>query len=131
MRRVVLVLLFLLGAPACARERGDSGAVEMSSDQAFRPMTITIAAGESVTWANASTEHHSVTAEEDSVPEGAPYFASGGASSEDDANDDISGGLLGPGESYSHTFDTPGTYRYYCIPHRGAGMRGTIVVEEP
>jgi plastocyanin len=27
-----------------------------------------------------------------------------------------------------HTFDVPGTYQYFCIPHEMAGMTGTVVV---
>ena len=43
-------------------------------------------------------------------------------------------GLFGQGETFSHTFSTPGTYPYYCIPHGGpggAGMAGVVVVTEP
>ena len=39
--------------------------------------------------------------------------------------------LLQPGESFSHRFDTPGEYRYICIPHVLSGMRGKIIVQEP
>ncbi len=36
------------------------------------------------------------------------------------------------GFTYEHTFETLGTYEYYCEPHRSAGMVGTIeVVENP
>jgi plastocyanin len=129
MRRAVLVFLVLLCAPACSDDGGGgAGRVEMTADQAFRPTTITVAAGDSVTWDNASGEQHTVTAKEDSLPDDAGYFASGGASSEDESNDDLAAGFVGPGERYSYTFETPGTYRYYCIPHRGAGMTGTVVV---
>jgi Plastocyanin len=35
------------------------------------------------------------------------------------------------GFTYEHTFETLGTYEYYCEPHRSAGMVATIeVVEE-
>lgn len=34
-----------------------------------------------------------------------------------------------PGESFSKTFDVPGTYRYFCIPHEMQGMLGTAIVE--
>lgn len=33
-----------------------------------------------------------------------------------------------PGESFTMKFDTAGTYGYYCEPHRGAGMLGTLTV---
>jgi len=36
------------------------------------------------------------------------------------------------GFTYEHTFETLGTYEYYCEPHQTAGMVGTIeVVENP
>ncbi len=37
--------------------------------------------------------------------------------------------LYSKGQSYSTTFDTPGKYKYFCQPHRGAGMVGKIIVE--
>jgi plastocyanin len=36
--------------------------------------------------------------------------------------------LNAPGETYSVTLKTPGTYGYYCEPHQGGGMVGTITV---
>ncbi|MFB6252284.1 MAG: plastocyanin/azurin family copper-binding protein [Halobellus sp.] len=40
--------------------------------------------------------------------------------------------LENTGFTYTHTFETLGTYEYYCEPHRTAGMVGTIeVVENP
>ena len=40
--------------------------------------------------------------------------------------------LENSGFTYSHTFETLGTYEYYCEPHRSAGMVATIeVVENP
>lgn len=130
MRRLILVCALVLASACSGAEQGSAGDVEMTSGQAFEPQTITVAVGDEVTWDNTSTEHHTVTAEESSLPSGAAYFSSGGAPGEDAANDDLSAELVGPGETYSHSFDTPGTYRYYCIPHKGAGMTGTIVVED-
>ncbi|WP_435182879.1 plastocyanin/azurin family copper-binding protein [Halobellus sp. EA9] len=34
------------------------------------------------------------------------------------------------GFTYTHTFETLGTYEYYCAPHKSAGMVGTIEVVE-
>lgn len=34
------------------------------------------------------------------------------------------------GFSFEHSFETPGTYEFYCRPHRSMGMTGTIVVGE-
>jgi hypothetical protein len=36
-----------------------------------------------------------------------------------------------PGESFSVTFDTPGVYDYFCVPHEQAGMVGRIIVDAP
>ena len=33
-----------------------------------------------------------------------------------------------PGHTYEHAFDREGTYRYYCSPHRSAGMKGVVEV---
>jgi len=58
---------------------------------------------------------HSATAYPDRIPAGASAFDSG----------TISEG------SFEHTFETPGTYDYYCIPHKSIGMVGRIVVGSP
>ena len=130
MRRVVLACLLVVLASGCggSGDERDSG-VTMTPDQHFEPATITVTVGDEVTWSNASGEQHTVTADAASLPDGAAYFSSGGASTEDAAKDDLSAAFVGPGDSYSHTFDVAGTYRYYCIPHRAAGMTGTVVVE--
>ncbi|MEA2434968.1 MAG: hypothetical protein QOG54_2425 [Actinomycetota bacterium] len=113
---------------ACASDRGV--AIEMQSGQRFAPAQLHIQAGQTVTWSNESSESHTVTAFEDSIPEGAEYFASGGASSESAARDDVADGLLKPGDTFQMTFDVPGTYRFFCIPHESSGMKGTVVVAE-
>ncbi|GGN24498.1 plastocyanin/azurin family copper-binding protein [Halarchaeum nitratireducens] len=32
------------------------------------------------------------------------------------------------GYTYSYTFETAGTYKYYCEPHLSLGMKGVTVV---
>lgn len=102
----------------------------MTEGRRFEPQRLTVTVGEEVTWTNESAESHTVTAYEDELPSGADYFASGGASSEVQARDELGQGLLGEGETFEITFDRPGTYSYFCIPHEDVGMLGTIVVEE-
>lgn len=77
-------------------------------DFAYGPGDIEVAAGTEVTWTNRSTQGlaHSV-----SVTSSDGLFDSG---------------LLGPGETYSHTFDEPGVYHYYCLTH--PSMSGTVTV---
>ncbi|WP_232833905.1 plastocyanin/azurin family copper-binding protein [Saliphagus sp. LR7] len=101
----------------------------MPDNHTFEPQTVMIDSGETVTWTNESDIEHTVTAYEDEIPEGAAYFASGGFESERAARSRVKEGLIAPGETYEHTFDHPGTYGYFCIPHEGSGMVGTIRVE--
>ena len=96
----------------------------------FDPETLTVSAGDTVVWANETEESHTVTAVQQSLPDDADYFSSGGASSEDAATKSLTAELIDPGDSFEWTVGEPGTYRYYCIPHRGDGMEGTVVVEE-
>ena len=99
------------------------------ANHSFTPETLTIKTGEVVKWVNDTDEAHTVTAVEDSLPEGADYFSSGEADSEDMAKDELAAELVDPGESFEWTFAEPGTYRYYCIPHEADGMVGSVVVE--
>lgn len=112
--------------------------IEMTVDDVFEPAAVTVAAGDRVVWRNvgfagrdvlAST--HTVTADESRLPEGGTYFASGGFTSEQAAREgyaDGEGGGIAGGREYSHTFDVPGRYEYYCIPHESV-MTGSITVE--
>ena len=72
---------------------------------AFNPPIITIKAGESITWINRDSAKHTVTSETGS---------------------ELNSNLFGKDESYSHQFNTAGTYEYYCVPH--PSMKGTVVV---
>ena len=33
------------------------------------------------------------------------------------------------GHTFTHTFETAETFKYYCTPHKGLGMKGVVVVE--
>lgn len=94
--------LLLVGLPA-ASTRGAGHAVTIA-DFAFSPATLTITAGDTVTWTNEDAMVHTAT-------------------SVDGAFDS---GDLEQGDSYSLTFTTPGTYDYLCTPH--PSMTGRIVV---
>ena len=111
---------------------GSSYDVGMTA-QAFRPYEVTVSAGDEVVWKNTSVRNHSVTAYGQSIPDAATYFASGGFESENAARRawrDGLGGVLRNGDTYAHTFEVPGRYDYFCIPHEQAGMVGTVIVEE-
>lgn len=91
----------------------DTPVVEMGNNY-FDPIGLHVATGTTVRFEIAAGAH-SATAYEDRLPQDATAFDS----------DVISEG------SYEHTFEVPGTYDYYCIPHRGVGMVGRIVVGTP
>lgn len=106
-----------------------SATVEMTDELTYEPETVEIEAGGTVTWENVGTIGHTVTAYDDELPDGATYFASGGFESETAARDGYpNGGNVPEGESYEHTFETPGEYGYFCIPHELNGMVGTVRV---
>lgn len=102
--------------------------VEMTDSFVFDPADLSISAGTTVVWENIGSVDHSVTAYEDELPAGATYFASGGFDAEQAARDAYPQGAVGGGETYERTFETSGTYEYFCIPHEGVGMTGTIEV---
>lgn len=88
-------------------EDATSDAVQVDMvDLAYSPDTVTISAGESVTWTNNDSVAHSVTAKN---------------------RDALQSGTIQPGETFTQTFDTPGTYEYFCEFH--ANMSGVVVVE--
>ena len=124
------LLLLALALGACSDDGATGSArVEMTEDQRFAPASLTVSEGTTVTFANASSQAHTVTAYEDALPEDAAYFASGGFSGEDEAREHLSVGIVGQEGEYEVTFDVAGTYEYFCIPHESQGMKATIVVE--
>lgn len=99
---------------------------------AFEPEELTVSVGDTVAFEHAAGEAHNVVAYEDELPEGAAYWASGGFESQAaaEAGWEDGKGAVQSGQSYVHTFETPGRHGYYCVPHEAAGMVGTVVVEE-
>jgi len=73
----------------------------------FTPVTVRVAAGQSVEWVFQDLNPHSVTADDNS-------FTS------------VQTGLT-KGQTYSHTFAQAGTYPYHCFIH--PQMKATVVVE--
>lgn len=103
--------------------------IRMTDDLEFEPAKLNVDSGNTVAWKNVGSVTHTVTAYEDRIPAEATYFASGGASSEQAGRDSYPpDGGIAAGESYEHTFEETGTYEYFCIPHEGNGMTGTIDV---
>ncbi len=120
-----------LGSAAPASDAADYD-VGMSVN-AYRPETVETTVGSTVVWKNTSGRRHTVTAYEDVLPDGADFFSTGDFDSESAAVagwDARFGGGLSPDRTFEYTFDVPGTYGYYCIPHERQGMVGTVEVRE-
>lgn len=120
-----------LGLAGCSGDVGGAPTahrVDMTDDLTFEPATLAVAVGDTVAWRNVGSVAHSVTAYGDGLPDGAPYFASGGFDSEDAAREAYPEGAVRSAEPYSHTFEVPGRHEYFCIPHKRAGMTGRIEV---
>ncbi|WP_254838104.1 cupredoxin domain-containing protein [Natronomonas marina] len=100
---------------------------------AFVPDRLEIGVGDTVVWGNNGSRSHTVTAYDGGLPDGADFFASGGFENTESARDAWNsggGGDIVPGETYEHTFETPGEHNYFCIPHERDGMVGVVVVTE-
>jgi plastocyanin len=85
---------------------GDGVVVTMDDALCFTPTVLYVEPGEEVTWQN-----------------------TGAAVSHSVAGANTSWGnyeIVAPGESVTLTFDSPGTFSYYCFEHNG--MVGTVVV---
>ncbi len=109
-----------------SRSTGDASGtvaaeVAMNDQLRYTSETVRIRTGQAVRWTNTSSLIHTVTADPSKannansvvLPSGARPFDSGD---------------LRPGDVFTHPFSEPGTYRYFCIPHEGAGMVATVIV---
>lgn len=77
------------------------------SEFAFGPAVLSVKTGTTVTWTNKDQTTHTVTSDNGTT---------------------LSSPNLGFDQTYSMTFNTPGTYAYHCTPH--PFMTGTVTVTE-
>jgi len=87
-----------------ARARADAAVAVV--DDAYQPGSVTVTAGDSVTWTHQGSNPHTVTADDGSFDSGA----------------------MASGDSFGHTFQSAGTYSYFCEVH-GQSMSGSVTVE--
>ena len=80
-------------------------------DFRFHPESLNVFTGDTVTWVNKGRVPHTTTSGVDGKPDGLWDTKH-----------------LARGESFSYVFSQPGTYRYFCRPHHGLGMKGVVVV---
>lgn len=97
--------------------------VTEGSDYDFDPIGLLVESGESVTFEIDSGSHSATAYKKGTgqasvtrIPDGAETFDSGILSEQ--------------GATFEHTFETAGTYDYFCTPHKGLGMIVRIVVGE-
>lgn len=74
---------------------------------AFNPVVTTVRAGTTITWTNNDAVSHTVTSDNSAF---------------------IGSSTLAPGQTFSATFNTLGTFTYHCAIH--PGMIGTVVVTQ-
>jgi plastocyanin len=112
MKRFIVALaavLALTGAVGCDDDNpvippGGGTSINIQSF-AFVGGTITVALGTQVTWTNKDASPHTVTS---------------------DSGTELSSGSLAQNATYSHTFNTAGTFPYHCTFH--SSMTGSITV---
>lgn len=120
---IVGLWIGVLGVPVLAQSGDEPAAVVgMTSTLEFDPDTVRVQVGETVRWENSSIIVHTVTGDPEKATKDESVVLPKGASP-------FHSGNLDPKASFEHTFQTPGTYRYFCIPHEGTSMYGTVVVE--
>jgi plastocyanin len=111
----VLALSFVMVGCSHAVKTGSGTALPLNQivmlEFHFQPESLNVFVGDTVTWVNKGRFPHTTTSGVDGKP----------------------GGLwdtkhLARGESFSYLFNQPGTYRYFCRPHKGLGMKGVVVV---
>lgn len=109
MRTAVLAAVAAVALVATGASQSASQATKTVTIKAttFSPTSRTIATGDAIKWTNADTKNHQVIANNGS-------FASG---------------TIGPGKSYTHTFNTAGTFKYHDALH--PALTGKIVVNGP
>jgi plastocyanin len=104
---ICTIAVLALAASGGPRVRAGAKDVAVKIDNySFTPQAITVPAGTTVTWTNADDVPHTVAATDLAFHSKA----------------------MDTDEQYSHTFDTPGTYKYFCTVH--PKMTGTVIVEK-
>lgn len=102
---------------------GEGAVVEMTDELRFVPDQLTVNVGDTVTWRNTGSVAHTATDDRGKAQDAANAVLPEGAEPWDSGN-------IAAGEEWSYTFQTPGEYTYFCIPHELAGMVARLTVTE-
>jgi plastocyanin len=109
MRTVVLAAVAVLALAVTGASQPASQATKAVAIKAtgFSPASVTISTTDAVKWTNRDTKNHQIVANNGS-------FASA---------------VIKPGKSYTHTFNTAGTFGYHDALH--PALKGKVVVKGP
>jgi plastocyanin len=107
--------------PAAGGGGAQAPTINMSDGYQFEPATLTVPRGTTVTWVNAGQQPHTVTDDPSKAANRADAQLPNGAQPWDS-------GFVEAGTTFTRTFDTPGQYTYFCMPHETLGMIGRITV---
>ena len=117
-----------LGSPlliSCAPKDKQQFEVDIVVEQSeihYSPATLTVPSGSTVTWLNKSYYSQSATCDPDQDKEGVIASLPQNAQT-------WNSGVLYPGQRFTKTFDTPGTYVYFSLPRLSPNTVGTIIVQ--
>ena len=100
-----LVALLVFAPSALAQDQEVTVRME---DNFFDPANITVEPGTTVTWVQSGNNPHTTTSYDGLWDSGMIEGGSGG--------------------TFSFTFEEPGTFDYFCIPHEQLGMIGSVTV---
>lgn len=104
-----------------ARAASGEMTVELTDEFTFVPDRLATRVGQTVTWRNSGSAIHTVTGDPNKAADKNHARLPAGATAWDS-------GTLAGGQTFTRTFDVPGEYVYFCIPHEVLGMVGTLVV---
>ena len=112
-----IILVFLSGCTSYNQQADDTTSGSATTQQpktynvgiknfGFDPSELKIKTGDSVIWTNRDSTPHTVTS---------------------DSGAGVNSQTLSEGQTYSYTFNQPGTYNYHCSIH--PDMKGVVTVE--
>lgn len=121
-RRDALKSLIAVGLAVATPAAAQGKTIDVSmTDSAFVPPTITISAGDKVTWKNPALLLHTVTFDPAEAADKANIKMPAGVQPFGSAD-------LSEDETFAHTFTEKGTYAYVCKYHESMGMKGIVIV---
>ena len=98
-------------ALVCPREGGPGEVLVTMDGNGFQPMVVTGCAGDTVTWRNDDSKEHTVITGTPSAPDGL-----------------VASPKIYFGQTFSHVFDVPATYVYYCSTHKKKMKDARVII---